>query len=309
MPISRHHRHEIPVVWTRGPGCRELAEILGGSSATPVRGNPADTCIDHGALLLVARRSSSFDLCSVAVPHGFDAQQTDQVVAAVGRGPHSPLAAAVALRVAGVLDVPVRGLYVHREAGPMPPLRRTLPTVVELFPDLPVETVHAATPAEVVRSLPAGTLLVTGAPGGSWLQRQFFGPGARLLQQAPNGTIVVRLAPRRVYQVMEPPTAYGPQLRVADARALGLGDIVIASGGTPLGAVSAADLAVGRADEPLAGLVRDLPRLRPEEPVGAALERFERTDLTVLPVVDGSGRLVGVLRRADTRQASLPWAG
>jgi len=69
-----------------------------------------------------------------------------------------------------------------------------LASISEYLPDLPTETAQAAHPAAMVSALPAGTLLVVGAPRGSWFQRQFFGPGARIQSKAPNGAIVVRSA-------------------------------------------------------------------------------------------------------------------
>ncbi|MCB9795486.1 MAG: chloride channel protein [Alphaproteobacteria bacterium] len=44
---------------------------------------------------------------------------------------------------------------------------------------------------------------------------------------------------------------------------------------------------------------RQLPRLRPEQPLAEALPRFFRADLDELPVVDAEGRLLGVLRERD----------
>ena len=57
-------------------------------------------------------------------------------------------------------------------------------------------------------------------PGGSWLQRQFFGPGRKLTVGAPCGALIVRDAPRRCFQAMTDWNAFGPRMRVADALCL-----------------------------------------------------------------------------------------
>ena len=46
------------VVWTRGKGCAELADLLGGGESSRVSGDPAEACINYRADLLVARRLS-----------------------------------------------------------------------------------------------------------------------------------------------------------------------------------------------------------------------------------------------------------
>ena len=87
------------------------------------------------------------------------------------------------------------------------------------FPELDLRVVHAQSATALVKDLPAQTLLVLGAPGGSWLQRQLFGPGHRLQVAAPGGSIVVRHAPRRCFHAMTSPSGHvaGPHLSVADA--------------------------------------------------------------------------------------------
>jgi len=309
MPVTRDHRSEVPIVWSRGPGCRELAMALGASSVTRVDRDPGAACIRSRALLMVARKITSFDLCSTAVPDGFDASRVTEVVAAVGSGPHSPLAAAVALRLGHRLQVPVRGVYAHAASGPVPPARRVLSEVVARFPMLRVEGIHAPEPATLVRSLSDGSLLVIGAPGGSWFQRRFFGPGARIRHHAPGGTVVVKAAPCRVYQVMEEARVYGPHLRAADAVALGLGDVVVAVDGRPVGTVSSRRLRSATADTSLGSLAVDVPHVAPEEGVDEALPLFDEVEVSVLPVVDSAGRLLGILGRDDADAPALPWAG
>jgi hypothetical protein len=60
------------VVWTRGKGCAELAELLDRGSPTRVQGDLRTECIEARADLLVSRRlPPSFDFVSMAVPSDF----------------------------------------------------------------------------------------------------------------------------------------------------------------------------------------------------------------------------------------------
>ena len=245
---------------------------------------------------MVSRRLSSFDLCSVAVPSGFSAGETTGIVAAVGSGPHSSLAAAMAERIGLSLGVPASAVYAHGSSGPTAAAARIVQELEDQFPDLRIEAVGAARPEAMVQALPSGTLLVVGAPGGSWFQRQFFGPGARIKHKASGGTIVVKAAPVRVYQAMEPPAAFGPHMRVADALVVGAGDIVVASENTLMGVVSEEALAAADPDADLGGLAQEVASLAPEETIEHALELVDDTDSTAIPVVDGSGILIGVYR-------------
>ncbi len=309
MSIEWHRTDEPPVVWTRGSGCRELAEVISDDAAIRVDSDPVATCIRTGAALLVSRRLSSFDLCSVAVPSGFSADETTGVVATVGTGPHSSLAAAVAEKIGRSLGVSASAVYAHGSAGPTPAAARIVQELDDRFPDLRIEAVGAASPEAMVQALPAGTLLVVGAPGGSWFQRQFFGPGARIKHKASGGTIVVKAAPARVYQAMEPPTAFGPHMRVADALVIGAGDVVVASESSLLGVVPGATLDAADPDAELGLLAREAAFLAPEETIDYARDLVDDTGSTMIPVVDGSGNLVGVYRAEKADPSGLWQSG
>lgn len=309
MSIESHRTDGPAVVWSRGSGCRELAEVISGDSAIRVDSDPVATCILTGATLMVSRRLSSFDLCSVAVPSGFSAGETTGVVAAVGSGPHSSLAAAVAERIGQSLAIPARAVYAHGGSEPTAVAARIVQNLDDRFPDLSIETIGAASPEAMVQELPTGTLLVVGAPGGSWFQRQFFGPGARIKHRASGGTIVVKAAPHRVYQAMERPTAFGPHMRVADALAVGAGDVVVASENTLLGVVSEAALDAADPDGDLGGLAQEAAFLAPEETIEHALDLANDTESTTIPVVDGSGTLVGVYRAGTESPTGFGWGG
>jgi CBS domain-containing protein len=305
--IEGDRTNNQPVVWSRGSGCRELAEVLAGDAAVRVDSDPVDTCIRTGATLMVSRRLSSFDLCSVAIPSGFSAEAITGVVAAVGSGPHSSLAAAVAERIGQSLAVSARAVYAHGGSEPTEAAARIVQELDEKFPDLSIGAIGAVSPEAMVQELPAGTLLVVGAPGGSWFQRQFFGPGARIKHGASGGTIVVKAAPTRVYQAMGPPAAFGPQMRVADARVVAAGDVVVALESTLLGVVSAAALNAADPETELGGLAQDAAFLAPEETIEHALDLVDDTDGTAIPVVDGSGNLIGVYRSGTGDSTGLRW--
>ncbi len=288
------------VVWTKGADCRALAELLDPSGPTPVASDIATACVSARANLLVTRHLGSSDLCSVAVPHGFAPDETRAVVAAVGGGPHSSLAAAVAHALATRLGVPGRALYGHRGPDERPAAERVLSAISSQVPDLPTAAVEAASPAAMVGSLAPGTLLVVGAPGGSWFQRQFFGPGARIRARAPHGIVVVRHSPPRVYQVMRPPTAYGPQMRVVDAGLLSPGTpIVVAEEGRLVGTVSPAALAAAYPHQELGDIMEDPVFLGAEERLDDIDVLLGAPGGAAVPVVDRRGRLVGLVAADD----------
>ncbi len=287
------------VVWTKGPECRTLAEILGGPEATPAGPDIVATCIERRATLVVTRHLGSLDVCSVAVPDGFDPDATRSVVAAVGGGPHSHLAAAVADRLSRRLGVPARAVYGHRGPEERERAERVLADIAASVPHLTTEAVEAPSPASMVDSLPSGALLVVGAPGGSWFQRQFFGPGARIRAKAPHGTIVVRHSPTRVYQVMQPPVAFGPQMFVEDARLLATGGhIIVAEDGKLVGTVSRTRLSEAGARRQLAEVMEEPIFLAADEPVAEVAHLVGGDRGSPIPVVDGKGRLVGIVDTA-----------
>ena len=44
---------------------------------------------------------------------------------------------------------------------------------------------------------------------------------------------------------------------------------------------------------------REIPRVHPEDPLGEALRILVTTGVRHLPVVDGEGRVVGIITRSD----------
>lgn len=283
------------VVWTRGEGCREIAQHLG--DAGPVEGDLRRSCLRQRADLLVTRKVTSFGLVSLAVPHEFRSSRVTAVVAAIGGGPHSSLAAQVADRLGRSLEAPALLVTGSRHSGEDAAAETLLAEAGASVPGVPGKVMRADSARGLVAALDPGSLLVVGAPGGSWLQRQFFGPGRHLVVRAPAGALVVRRAPVRCFQVMEEePLAFGPAMPVGEARRL-LRDLTapVVDEGRLVGLVRRAVLEAA----PATGLVGDVaepPRsVREDATLDQALA--EAIGVDPIPVVDGEGRLRGVLRR------------
>ena len=157
----------------------------------------------------------------------------------------------------------------------------------------------------MVSSLPAGTLLVVGAPGGSWFQRQFFGPGARIQAKAPNGTIVVKHAPTRVYQIMQPPTAFGPHMRVTDAAQLAAEQhVIVALDGQLLGIVYTQSLQQSQPDWELQDVMDDPVFLNADADLAHATEVIAHHG-SPIPVVDAHTRLIGTVTATNLNHPPL----
>ena len=300
VPTEEPTRGSAPILWTRGAQCQTLADVLSGGTATRAGADVAASCIERGASLLVTKHLNSIDFCSVAVPHGFSRSETRSVVAAVGSGPHSRLAATLADVLGRELDVDVRAVYGHSDPGERV---RALEVLEELTSDLPgvrPEAIQAPSPAAMVDSLPAGTLLVVGAPGGSWFHRQFFGPGARIRAKASSGTIVVKHVPPRVYQVMQPAVAFGPHMRVADAAQLADSDhLIVAERGRLVGLILHDALIQARPDLELQDIMEGPVFLSPDEDLKHAAELINHHPGSAIPVVDSRRRIVGTVTAAD----------
>jgi len=294
------------VLWTRGAQCQVLADVVSGGTAIRASADVAASCIQTGASLLVTRHLRSLDLCNVAVPHGFSPVETRSIVAAVGSGPHSRLAVVIAHVLGQQLEVAVRAVYGHHDATERSRAFEVLDNVADGLADVSVEAVQSPSPAAMVSALPAGTLLVVGAPGGSWFQRQFFGPGARIQAKAPGGTIVVKSAPARVYQIMQPATAFGPHMRVVDARQLADAQhLIVAERGKLLGLIPHRTLAEARPDLELRDIMESPALLSPDEDLDHAAELISSHPGSAIPVVDSRRRIIGTVTAADLARRAL----
>ena len=282
------------VLWTRGDGCKELALALG--EAGSVEGDLRAACLRHRTDLLVARKLTSFELVSVAAPHGFRPAAVSGIVAAVGGGPHSMLAGAVAARLGLYLEVQTSLASGSRSPEEDAAAEAMLAEVSAVVPGLPAKVVRADSARSLVAGLPGGSLLVVGAPGGSWMQRQFFGPGRRLVVKAPAGAVVVRRAPMRCFQVMTDPMPFGPGMPVAEARRLlSTSSAPVVDDGRLVGVVQRSALATADRGA-VVGAVMSAPVAVREE---GTLEDVDLLDggIDPVPVIDHEGRLRGVIAR------------
>jgi hypothetical protein len=283
------------VLWSRGEGCAQLAELLANVSAIQIEGDPRRACLDHRADLVVMKKVGSFDLVPVAAPDGVDVEAVRTVVAAVGEGPHSELAAVVAARIAGSLGVTVEAVSAVRPGAPRG-ASRSLVDRISARAGISGRVVEAQNASGLIEHLDAGALLVLGAPGGSWLTRQFIGPGARLMSQAPGGTVVVRDAPRRAFQLMTEPEPLSVHMHAGDAVEILRGRVVpVTNEGTLVGVVRAAALAAAPPETVLGDLMEDPPLIDVYEDVEGLVALAEFFEGDPMPLVDENGTLRGML--------------
>jgi len=280
------------VVWSRGQGCGDLAQALD-AEASRVDSNSVASCLDAKASLLVSRRiSTRFDLVPTAVPHELDLESAQAIVALVGGGPSSRLAANVTVRLGQSLGIPTRMLCAYRTEGEQAEALTTVERLFALEPSLEFRTVQADGATEIVESLEEHELAVLGAPAGWWLQRQIFGTGARLIANVPAGAVVVKNAPNRVFQLMDEPTGVSPLMAVRDAQLL-FSDrrLAVVEERRLLGMVSQASLSEAEPASLVGDLIEDVDALRQTDLLP---EPTDTVDLP-LPVVDDDGNLMGML--------------
>jgi CBS domain-containing protein len=287
---------ELSVVWTRGRGCLELAELLGGGATNRIGTDLAAECIDLRADLLVSRKlPGDFDLVSVAIPVDFQPENVSSVVATVAGGPHSLLAAMVAGRLGTAMGVPSEMVSAAVPDTDTQPAREMLDSIHAIVPEIEGRVVEVEGVAELVEGLDDGALLVLGAPGGSWLQRAMFGPGARLRRTAQAGAVVVRSAPDRVFHFMDEPVYVGP-LREADdtLRFHKEKTLAVAEGGRLVGLVRWERL-VGAGSAPVGTIMEEALSVRVDETLATARELEPEFGVDPIPVTDHEENLVGAL--------------
>jgi CBS domain-containing protein len=284
-----------PVAWTRGHGCGELAALLTDAGPLRVRGAVAETCMVRRVGLLVARKlPGTLDLTSVAVPVGFDARAIRSVVAAVSGGPHSALAARVARQLGTALGLPALMACAYREAADRAGAEETLQQLAVEVSGIPHRLVEAPSVPVLVRQLPERSLLVFGAPGGSWFQRALFGRGARLRHAAPAGAVIVQQAPVRVFQHMEEPVFVAAQRTAEDVlRVHDEATMAVVDGGRLCGIVRRQALAAAHPATRVGTLVEWAPALRADQPLDAVAALVTVFGADPIPVVDRAGRMVG----------------
>lgn len=287
---------QLKVIWTRGKGCHELAEALGGDEAGRVKGDVAESCINERADVLVSKKlPSGFDLVNVAVPVDFEPDRVTKVVATVAGGPHSVLAAETASALAARLGVEAEMLSAARADDEIEAATEILEQVGAHLPAINRRVVVVDGISELADDLEDGALLVLGAPGGSWLNRSRTGPGARLRRTAQAGAVIVRSAPDRVFRFMGEPVYVSP-LRLADdtLRFHTENTLAVADAGRLVGLVRREGL-VRAGDEPVASVMEEAVSVKVDETILQARELEPTFGPDPIPVTDHDEHLVGGL--------------
>ncbi len=287
------------VVWTRGAGCGDLAELLATDRAVRCEKDVPASCLEHRADLAVMAKPGSFDVVASASPHGFEASRVGAVAAAVAGGPHSRLAAVIARRLADRLSVKGLAVSAFRNDEGRPSSEAAVADATSAS-GLPGATYEVGSAADLVEALSADTLLVLGASGGSWLHRQFFGPGTRLTAAAPAGAVVVRSHPLRAYHRMTPLEGLGRYLRVADARLVAHGPVhPVVDAGTLVGVVRDSAMAAADATAELGDIMEQVPFAGAFDALDELRGIEEFYDGAPVPIIDRTGRLVGGVRAEE----------
>jgi hypothetical protein len=273
-----------------------LAALLTAGEPDRITGDLVQQCIDHRADLLVSRRfPGSFDLVSVAVPLDFVPENVTRVVSAVAGGPHSFLAADTASRLARGLGVEAEMLSAIRPGDDPREAEDLLEHIALSVPDTPGRVVEVDGISELVESLEEGTLVVFGAPGGSWLQRSMFGPGARLRSRAPAGAIMVRSAPDRVFRWMGDPVFVSPLRLAADTLRLHEEKVLaVAAEGLLVGLVRRESLE-GAGDAAVGSVMEEAMSAKVDETIAEAMTLEPTFGRDPIPVTDHDEHLVGAL--------------
>jgi hypothetical protein len=286
---------DLRVVWTRGRGCHELAEAIGGD-IDRIQGDVAEGCITERADVLVSKRlPSGFDLVNVVVPVDFDPDKVTKVVATVAGGPHSAFAADTAVRLASNLGVDAEMLSAARNTGEIESAREMLDQVGADLPAINRRVVVVDGISELVEDLEDGALLVLGAPGGSWLNRSRTGPGARLRRTAQAGVVMVRSAPDRVFRFMGEPVYVAP-LRHADdtLRMHTENTLAVADAGLLVGLVRRESLQRAGGD-PVSTVMEEALSVKLDETILEAWQLEPTFGPDPIPVTDHDEHLVGGL--------------
>lgn len=290
------YRPKSNVVWTRGNGCFELAEVLATGDIQRVEGDLTEGCIKNRADFVVAKKMpGSFDLANVAVPVNFDPDLVTSVSATVAGGPHSEIAAATAQHIARTLDVSFEIVSAHQEADGLGEAMNLVAQFGSMFPDAERRVVQAQDMSELAETVGEGSLLVVGAPGGSWLRRSRFGKGARIRGIAPAGAVMVRSAPDRVFRFMTDPIYVASLLQASDTLRLHSQKVLaVAEEGRLVGVVRRETL-VDVGTESVASVMEEPVSAKVDETIEEARALGPTFGDDPIPVTDHSEYLVGAL--------------
>ncbi|NND01873.1 MAG: hypothetical protein HKN91_03725 [Acidimicrobiia bacterium] len=281
--------------WAKGSSTRELAEALGSGVAVSLGKDWLNTCIAERVDLIVTGRMPSFEAVSIAMPIDVELDNLSSITAAIGGGPHSELAAHVTAALADAWLVPASLVTVCRNDAEKSEVQDRVRQLAADSGVDSVEILEAGSAGAILDTLDESSLLVVGAPGGSWLQRQFFGPGHRLAVKAPGGALVVRHAPPRAFHaVAQSSLVFGPQMNASEAKRLADAPVVpVAEDGRLVGIVRIAALADHPPEAEVQVAMEPPVSIDATEPAEAADDLRDFLDGGPVPVVASDGRLIG----------------
>jgi hypothetical protein len=296
--FATDHDALLRVGWTRGAACAEVADVLSAEPAVRIDGDMRATCVHERIGAIVSRKLTSFDLVPMVVPQAVELDAVGSVTAAIGEGPHSPLAVDVAARIAGVLGIPCGAVSVYRGDEDRSRTEERLAELTRHVPDMEPRTLEGTSAVELVDDLHADALLVVGAPGGSWFQRQIFGPGHRLTVGAPAGVVIVRSAPPRCFHMGtdDSESVVGPHMAVGDVKRLVHHRVVaVADHGILVGVVRVESLEASDDAVPVSDLMEPPVSVDATETADVIADVRPYFDGSPIPVIDREGRIVGMV--------------
>lgn len=285
------------VGWIKGESNHEVAELL---CDLPVRlsGDFEAACVDMNVDVVVAKRLPRSDIVSAVVPIDFDSAAITSVAVAVGEGPHSPLAVAIAERVADSLGVSGRAIAAYQTSDQEGRAQQRIGRLVAPDSTLDRVALHVPNPGSIAHQLSRETLLVHGAAGGSFIERHLTGTGNRLTARARGCVLVVRSSSPRCYQSAASPTAYAlaPELLVADAlQVMAEPFAPVVSASKLIGIVRTNALVTADPGHSIESSIEPVAGLNQRDPIRLATFEREHLGPGPLPVVDDDGNLVGVI--------------
>lgn len=284
------------VVHTRGQGVHELACLLAIGDPVAVRGDIEAACVEARAELLVRRNVTTGTLIKQAAPLNLDLSGVRSVAGAIGTGPHSTFVAELAAHVSTILEVPGRLVAASEGDDRDPMARAALDRFDDIAKGLERHFIRVSSVADLVDSIPPDALLILGAPGGSWVKRQFFGPGRRIAAAAPAGAIIVADAPKRAFQSVASAQPFGPQLLIADAlRLINSPAVPVADDGVLVGIVRLTALTAAAPEAAIATVMEQPVSIRWDDPISTADQACRDLDGAPVPVVGPDGRMIGVV--------------
>ena len=277
--------------------------MLSGGDPVRVEGDLREACVDARADILVTKKLTSFDLVSAVAPYKVDATGIEGVAAAVGSGPTSMLAASVAHRIANHLGVPGRLVTAPAPGATEASARALLDDLARDAPGLARSVQPEGGAPSIIEALDEATLLVVGEPGGSWLHRQFFGPGRKLIHAAPTGALVVRAAPARCFRYAEEPFYVGAEMRSGDAvKVTPTRVVAVVEEGELVGIARRSALAEADPDRAVGDVMEPPVALEQDDTLDAAWALAAFFESAPIPVVDPDGSHVGTV---DPRRVGI----